>query len=84
MKGLYLDFEEARMAAGYLRRAMNVPATFSLSVRRLPHRPGGYPAGLRGISVLSPTCGGCPSPHVPLSIPSPQRLTQPRTYEGAR
>jgi len=40
MKGLYLDLDEALMAAGYLRRSMNVPATFSLSVRRLPARRG--------------------------------------------
>jgi nicotinate phosphoribosyltransferase len=40
MKGLYTDLYEVRMAAGYRRRRMVGPATFSLSVRRLPARRG--------------------------------------------
>ncbi|MCW3816698.1 nicotinate phosphoribosyltransferase [Micromonospora sp. DR5-3] len=38
--GLRTDLYELRMAASYLRRGMTEPATFSLFVRRLPHRRG--------------------------------------------
>ncbi|OKI48930.1 nicotinate phosphoribosyltransferase [Micromonospora sp. CB01531] len=40
MSGLRTDLYELRMAASYLRRGMTEPATFSLFVRRLPHRRG--------------------------------------------
>ncbi|MEU2613524.1 nicotinate phosphoribosyltransferase [Micromonospora sp. NPDC007271] len=40
MTGLRTDLYELRMAASYLRRGMTAPATFSLFVRRLPHRRG--------------------------------------------
>lgn len=40
MTGLRTDLYELRMAASYLRRGMTGPATFSLFVRRLPHRRG--------------------------------------------
>ncbi|SBT44347.1 nicotinate phosphoribosyltransferase [Micromonospora narathiwatensis] len=40
MTGLRTDLYELRMAASYLRRGMVEPATFSLFVRRLPHRRG--------------------------------------------
>ncbi|MFG2054377.1 nicotinate phosphoribosyltransferase [Micromonospora sp. NPDC048930] len=40
MTGLRTDLYELRMAASYLRRGMTEPATFSLFVRRLPHRRG--------------------------------------------
>ena len=37
---LQTDLYELNMAASYLRRGMTAPATFSLFVRRLPHRWG--------------------------------------------
>ncbi|MFI2651330.1 nicotinate phosphoribosyltransferase [Micromonospora fulviviridis] len=40
MTGLRTDLYELRMAASYLRRDMTEHATFSLFVRRLPHRRG--------------------------------------------
>lgn len=40
MNGLQTDLYELRMAASYLRRDMTEQATFSLFVRRLPHRRG--------------------------------------------
>jgi nicotinate phosphoribosyltransferase len=40
VSGLCTDLYELRMAAGYLRRNMVGPATFSLFVRRLPPQRG--------------------------------------------
>ncbi|SDX16019.1 nicotinate phosphoribosyltransferase [Saccharopolyspora shandongensis] len=40
MTGLCTDLYEIRMAAGYLRRGMTLPATFSLFVRELPRERG--------------------------------------------
>jgi nicotinate phosphoribosyltransferase len=40
MPGLYTDLYELRMAASYLRRGMEGPATFSLFVRALPPERG--------------------------------------------
>jgi nicotinate phosphoribosyltransferase len=40
MRALWTDLYELNMAASYLRRGMDRPATFSLFVRRLPPSRG--------------------------------------------